>query len=77
MAKGRRRIALAALLAAIALTHGGCTATRFYEREALADHAMQLDADPGLIYLRDKIEAAREGSLGGFGSATAGSCGCQ
>ena len=26
---------------------------------------------------RGKLEAAREGGLGGFGSGTAGGCGCQ
>jgi hypothetical protein len=54
-----------------------CSATKFHEREKLADRAMQFDQDAGLSYLRQKIEAAREGSLGGFGSAEAGGCGCQ
>jgi hypothetical protein len=55
----------------------GCAATQFYEREKLNDRAMQFDQDGGVNYVRSKIEAAREGSLGGFGSAEAGGCGCQ
>jgi hypothetical protein len=55
----------------------GCSATQFYERENLNDRAMQFDQDGGVNYVRSKIEAAREGSLGGFGSAEAGGCGCQ
>jgi hypothetical protein len=38
---------------------------------------MQFDEDGGLRYIQMKIDAAREGSLGGFGSAEAGGCGCQ
>lgn len=38
---------------------------------------MQFDEDGGLHYIQMKIDAAREGSLGGFGSAEAGGCGCQ
>lgn len=59
------------------LTAVGCSTTQFYEREKLNDRAAQFDQDGGLNYLRQKIEAAREGSLGGFGSAEAGGCGCQ
>ena len=55
----------------------GCSTTQFFEREKLNDRAAQFDQDGGLNYLRQKIEAAREGSLGGFGSAEAGGCGCQ
>jgi hypothetical protein len=66
-----------ALLVWIALMTQGCAATQFYERESLNDRAMQFDQDGGVNYVRSKIEAAREGSLGGFGSAEAGGCGCQ
>ena len=56
---------------------GGCATTDFYERERLAHEAMQLDADGPLSFLRNKIEAAREGALGGYGTTSAGECGCQ
>ncbi|MCC7508489.1 MAG: DUF4266 domain-containing protein [Planctomycetes bacterium] len=66
-----------ALLVWAALLCQGCATTQFYERENLNDRAMQFDQDGGVNYVRSKIEAAREGSLGGFGSAEAGGCGCQ
>lgn len=65
------------LLVVVLLTGAGCSTTQFFEREKLNDRAAQFDQDGGLNYLRQKIEAAREGSLGGFGSAEAGGCGCQ
>jgi hypothetical protein len=55
----------------------GCQTTRYYERRKVADRCMQVGVDGQLVYIRNKIEAAREGSLGGFGSASAGGCGCQ
>ena len=61
----------------LAIGGAGCATTRYHQRERLADRAMQPDADPALLYVRNKIEAAREGSLGGYGTAAAGSCGCQ
>jgi outer membrane lipoprotein SlyB len=70
-----RLAVLAALLAAASL--GGCATTRYFERAKLRDAAMICDADASLVYVRNKIEAAREGSFGGFGGAAAGSCGCQ
>jgi hypothetical protein len=70
-----RSLARAALLASALLL--GCQTTEFHERELLGDRSMQPDADSGLHYMRGKLEAAREGALGGFGSNTAGGCGCQ
>lgn len=55
----------------------GCRTTRFHERERLAHRAMQPDVDGRTVYIRNKMEAAREGAFGGFGGASAGSCGCQ
>ena len=72
-----RAALLPTVLASCMLFTPGCAATQFYEREKLNDRSMQFDQDPGLNYVRQKIEAAREGSLGGFGSAEAGGCGCQ
>lgn len=71
------RALLGWLLVVAVLTGAGCSTTQFFEREKLNDRAAQFDQDGGLNYLRQKIEAAREGSLGGFGSAEAGGCGCQ
>jgi hypothetical protein len=72
-----RAAVLPTLLASAMLCTPGCAATKFYQREKLNDRSMQFDQDAGLNYVRQKIEAAREGSLGGFGSAEAGGCGCQ
>ncbi|MBK8205407.1 MAG: DUF4266 domain-containing protein [Planctomycetes bacterium] len=71
------RALMPSVLVWAALCCQGCAATQFYERESLNDRAMQFDQDGGVNYVRSKIEAAREGSLGGFGSAEAGGCGCQ
>jgi hypothetical protein len=55
----------------------GCATTRFYDRQCLADRAAAFDQDRQVLYLRDKIEAAREGGFGGFGGSAAGGCGCE
>ena len=65
------------LLVALGSAAAGCQTTQYYQRQRLADSCMQFDANGRLAYIRNKIEAAREGSLGGFGSASAGGCGCQ
>lgn len=54
-----------------------CQTTQYYQRRKIADRCMQFDSNGRLVYIRNKIEAAREGGLGGFGSASAGGCGCQ
>lgn len=69
-----RKVTFVLLLAS---TLAGCAATRYYERERLANRCMQIDADGRVVYIRNKMEAAREGAFGGFGGAAAGSCGCQ
>lgn len=61
----------------VALLAQGCTPTRYYERRKLLDRAMVFDADLRLEYIRNKTEAAREGSFGGYGAAAVGGCGCQ
>ncbi len=71
-----RALALALGIAAAAMAIG-CATTQIAERDRIADELMQFDADPTLMYLRTKVEAAREGHLGGFGTSTAGGCGCQ
>jgi len=70
----RRALAVAALLG---LGLAGCASTAYYERERLSHRCMQLDSDGRVVYIRNKVEAAREGAFGGFGGAAAGSCGCQ
>jgi hypothetical protein len=64
------------LLVAVAVL-SGCATTRFHERERLADRAAAFDQDHQILYLRDKIEAAREGGFGCFGGSAAGGCGCE
>lgn len=65
------------IVAALVVGASGCVTTAYYERERLSHRCMQLDSDGRLIYIRNKVEAAREGAFGGFGGAAAGSCGCQ
>lgn len=60
-----------------ALVLPGCVATDVHERERLQDPCMQFDQDASWVFLRNKTEAAREGSFGGFGAAAAGGCACQ
>ncbi|MEM1022802.1 MAG: DUF4266 domain-containing protein [Myxococcota bacterium] len=55
----------------------GCNTTKFYQRERLSHPCMKLDADGRVVFIRNKVEAAREGAFGGFGGAAVGSCGCQ
>jgi hypothetical protein len=63
--------------ALVALLASGCATTDALSRDRLAGDAMALDAESGLRHLRLKIEAAREASLGGYGEASPGGCGCQ
>ncbi len=68
--------ALLLVLFATALAQA-CTTTQYYERERLAHPCMRIDGDGRVTYIRNKMEAAREGAFGGFGGGAAGSCGCQ
>lgn len=68
-----RLLAILALCCALP----ACATTRFHERACLADRAAAFDQDEAVAFIRGKIEAAREGALGGFGHASAGGCGCQ
>lgn len=65
------------LILLTAIVAQGCMTTQYYERERLAHACMQIDADGRVTYIRNKMEAAREGAFGGFGGGAAGSCGCQ
>lgn len=64
-------------LLALLLCASACQTTRYYERRKLVAPCMQIDGDRSLLYIRNKIEAAREGALGAFGASASGSCGCQ
>jgi hypothetical protein len=73
----RHLLAVLAVGLLVSATVAGCSTTRFYERERIADRAMQLDADRAMTYLRNKLASAREGGFGGYGGAAAGGCGCE
>jgi hypothetical protein len=76
MGRHTRTVAVAAIIAGSVLL-SACQTTRYFERSRLADRAMGFDGSAGLVYIRNKIEAAREGGFGGFGASAAGGCGCQ
>ena len=73
----RRLIRFVPSTVLVALLAQGCAPTRYYERRKLLDRAMVFDADMRLEYIRNKTEAAREASFGGYGAAAVGGCGCQ
>ncbi len=68
---------LLTLCFALPCIFSGCAATDGASRDRLAAEAMALDPHDGVEHLRLKMEAAREASLGGYGEASAGGCGCQ
>lgn len=72
-----RLLTAALVLLALSPLASSCATTAYYEREKLSDSCAQLDADPALFYIRNKLGAAREGAFGGFGTSVVGSCGCQ
>jgi len=76
MTRIRRLLATTAMAVSL-LAILGCASTAAYEREKLVDPCMQFDADDSYVFIRHKTEAAREGSLGGFGAASSGGCACQ
>ena len=67
------RIALAALVFPVL---AGCAAVAPYERERLADRAMQIDPDPLSAEMEQHTHDYREGASGGFGGG-GGGCGCN
>ncbi len=62
---------LLALLAA-----SGCVRVKPYERELLAKPTMTFQPDPHEDVLDLHMQEAREGAVGGYGSA-GGGCGCN
>ena len=75
--RGRRLMAVAALLAPL-LLETGCAmrSVRAYEREHLANRIMTFEADAREAARRTKALDAREGSTGGNGGA-GGGCACN
>lgn len=54
----------------------GCATTQAWEREMLADPAMDPDPDGDREALRQHALGTREGASGGFGGG-GGGCGCN
>jgi hypothetical protein len=75
-----RRHVLVPALAACAVLLAGCGNiepwVKPYERQALADPIMALDANPVSSAYMDHVYEAREGARGALGSA-GGGCGCN
>jgi hypothetical protein len=68
-------VGLALLLAAVVASASGC-GVRAYQREALSDRVMDIDADAEEESREIKWLEAREGSTGGVGGA-GGGCACN
>ena len=66
------------LLAAVAFSAfaSGCVAVKPYEREILSKPIMTFQPDPHEDVLDLHMLEAREGAVGGYGSA-GGGCGCN
>ena len=69
-----RRCLLSLLL--LAITVGGCSTTKAYQREKLADPVMSPDGEEDRETLRLHMLGTREGAVGGFGHG-GGGCGCN
>jgi hypothetical protein len=63
-------------LFAVAVVATGCAKVKPYERELLAKPMMLFQADPHEDVLDNHMIEAREGAVGGYGSA-GGGCGCN
>lgn len=66
--------ALAVVVLALGLT--GCVRVKPYERELLSKKTMTFQPDPYEDVLDQHMLEAREGAVGGYGSA-GGGCGCN
>jgi hypothetical protein len=64
------------LLVAVAAAASGCVPVKPYQRELLAKPFMAFHDDPDEETLDLHMLEAREGSVGGYGSA-GGGCGCN
>ncbi|MBL8511844.1 MAG: DUF4266 domain-containing protein [Betaproteobacteria bacterium] len=59
----------------LVLTVAGCANVSPTQRGTLARPDMQLDADIGLVKIREQTYASKEGAAGGRGTG-GGGCGC-
>lgn len=64
------------LLVLLTLGASGCVRVRPYERELLSKRTMTFQPDPYEDVLDLHMIEAREGAVGGYGSA-GGGCGCN
>ncbi|MBI5835987.1 MAG: DUF4266 domain-containing protein [Candidatus Eisenbacteria bacterium] len=71
-----RRIALAALCAALAALSAGCATVKPWDRDLLSQKKMQFAPSPMLNTIDDHVYFSKEGSTGGLGVA-GGGCGCN
>jgi Domain of unknown function (DUF4266) len=69
-------VKLLAALALVSLAGAGCARVKPYERELLAKPIMTFQPDPYEDVLDLHMLEAREGAVGGYGSA-GGGCGCN
>ncbi len=60
----------------VALLGSGCVVVKPYEREKLSKNIMTFAPDPYEDVLDQHMLEAREGAVGGYGSA-GGGCGCN
>jgi hypothetical protein len=65
-----------AIVIALGGAGAGCARVKPYERELLAKPMMLFQADPHEDVLDNHMIEAREGAVGGYGSA-GGGCGCN
>ncbi len=60
----------------LALSCGGCTAVKPWQRGRMARRCMQLDPAPESTLVEQHVYQYREGSAGGYGGL-GGGCGCN
>ena len=71
------RLVLAVVLVVVSgAASAGCVRVKPYERELLAKPTMTFQPDPHEDVLDNHMIEAREGAVGGYGSA-GGGCGCN
>ena len=66
----------AALITTLAVSATGCSTTRPWQREHLANPVMRPDTGDPLDRLHDHLLGVREGAVGGMGGG-GGGCGCN
>ena len=71
-----RTLVVVVLIAAAALTAGGCATVQPWQRGRLADRCMTFDANASQVAYMTHWQEAREASSGGYG-VQSGGCGCK